>query len=261
MKILILFDGTVHSRKALTYGIGKVREGGGDVTVLQVFDRSQFVDYDAGPGAEDAARKEAAAQLQGARLLAEEQGAGIPVRIISVDGSAGTVLADMAAAEPFDLVMVPQRLKTAGKTVTRPVFVVPGTILVPVDNSGSAVETDRIVTEARATGAKVLLLGVVPIHLFGKEEKSELAHARKRTEGTIRQLKKELTDQGVEAMVLLRSGYPDEEILAAAEEHSVSLILLPSGGATPSELSKAAAVLMDGPQLPRWPIALLPGHV
>jgi len=38
----------------------------------------------------------------------------------------------------------------------------------------------------------------------------------------------------------------------------VSLILLPSGGTTPSELSKAAAILLDENEQVQWPVSLLP---
>ena len=55
MKILTIYDGTLQSKTALTYGINKVRERGGELIVLQVFQSSLFVDYDAGPMAEERA--------------------------------------------------------------------------------------------------------------------------------------------------------------------------------------------------------------
>ncbi|MHB8845943.1 MAG: universal stress protein [Nitrospirota bacterium] len=52
MNILVAYDGTLHAKKALRYGIEKAQAaGGGALTVLQVFDRALFVDYDAGPRA------------------------------------------------------------------------------------------------------------------------------------------------------------------------------------------------------------------
>ena len=50
------------------------------------------------------------------------------------------------------------------------------------------------------------------------------------------------------------AGYPDEEILKAAEEFAVSLIMLPTGGKTPSELTKAAAILLEEPERIRRPV-------
>jgi len=71
-------------------------------------------------------------------------------------------------------------------------------------------------------------------------------------------LKKLLAEQGIEVSESFRSGYPDEEILKEASERSVSLILLPSGGTTPSELSQAAAILLDENEQVQWPVSLLP---
>jgi hypothetical protein len=66
-----------------------------------------------------------------------------------------------------------------------------------------------------------------------------------------------LSKEGVEVLEVTRSGYPDEEILKAAEEYSVSLVMLPSGGKTPSELTKAASILLDEPKQLRLPIQIL----
>jgi nucleotide-binding universal stress UspA family protein len=66
-----------------------------------------------------------------------------------------------------------------------------------------------------------------------------------------------LAAEGVEVSEVLRSGYPDEEILKAAEEYAVSLIMLPAGGKTPSELTKAASILLDEPERARMPIELM----
>jgi len=66
-----------------------------------------------------------------------------------------------------------------------------------------------------------------------------------------------LKEQGIEVAEVVRSGYPDVEIIDVAKEHSVSLVLLPAGGKTPSELTKAAAILLDEPERLPMPIMLL----
>jgi nucleotide-binding universal stress UspA family protein len=66
-----------------------------------------------------------------------------------------------------------------------------------------------------------------------------------------------VSEQGVDVSEIIRSGYPDEEILKTAEEYSVSLIMLPAGGKTPSELTKAAAILLDEPDRLHMPVQLL----
>jgi nucleotide-binding universal stress UspA family protein len=70
-------------------------------------------------------------------------------------------------------------------------------------------------------------------------------------------IEKTLAGRGIETGKILRSGYPDEEILKAADEFSASLIIIAAGGDAPSELSKAAAILLDGPERTGSPVLLL----
>jgi nucleotide-binding universal stress UspA family protein len=259
MKILVAYDGTLNAKKALKYGIQKLLKTGGDMTVLQVFDSSLFVDYDAGPRAEELARSESARQLEDAKKFVSDIAMGLSVRFVAEEGSALAKIADQVSADRPDLVLAPPRLKEIATSLSCPVTIVPGTILVPVDNTASpAANIESIVTEAAATGSKVLLLGIVPVHLYSREERKELERVRKETESSVKELKKTLSAKGIETLDAVRSGYPDEEILRAAGEHAVSLILLPSGSTTPSELSKAAAILLDGTERFRWPVLLMP---
>ncbi len=92
----------------------------------------------------------------------------------------------------------------------------------------------------------------------GKVTKEELEQIRKKTAAKVKKLAKALHEKGIDTKHVTKEGYPDQEIIKAAEEHSVSLIMLPSGGTTPSELTKAAAILMDEPQRVRKLIYLLP---
>jgi nucleotide-binding universal stress UspA family protein len=259
MKILVAYDGTLHAKKALRYGIQKLQKTGGEMTVLQVFDSSLFVDYDAGPRAEEMARSESVRQLEEAKQIISENAAGLSVKIVVEEGNALRKIGDLVAAERHGLVIAPPRFKEIAASLSCPVTIVPGTILVPVDNSGSpAAGIDGIVHEAAATGSKVLVLGVVPVHLYNREEKKELERVRKETASAVKELRKKLSENGIETFEALRSGYPDEEILKAAGEHAVSLILLPSGSTTPSELSKAAAILLDDADRLKWPLFFLP---
>jgi len=259
MKILVAYDGTVHAKKALRYGIQKLAGSGGDLTVLQVFDSSLFVDYEAGPRAEEMARSEAGRQLEEARKIVSDSGPEVTATFVVEEGKALEKIASQAAMDRPDLVLAPPRFKEITNTLTVPVTIVPGTILVPVDNTGSpTANIDVIVREATATGSKVLVLGVVPVHLYSTEERKELERVKKETGAAVKELKKTLGARGIEAIDAIRSGYPDEEILKAAGESAASLILLPSGSTTPSELSKAAAILMDETERLKWPVFLLP---
>lgn len=259
MKILVAYDGTLHARNALAYGIQKAKEVSGEVILLQVFDAGLFVDYDGGPGAEEMARAEAARHLEDARTLISETAAGIPVQVFSEDGNTEEEILGFAVSERVDLVLAPPRYKSLMQKARCPVYLIPGTILMPVDNTDSALAgMDRLIREAVATGSRVLLLGVVPVHLYTRWEKKELDKVLKDTAGRLKKLKKALREHGLDAVDVLRPGYPDEEILKAADEYAVSLIMLPSGGTTPSELGKAASIILDEPQRMKRPVVLLP---
>lgn len=259
MNILVAYDGTLNAKKAIQYGIQKLLKSGGNMTILQVFDNSLFVDYDAGPRAEEMARSEAARQREEAMKIVRDSAGGLSVRFIAEEGNALAKIADQVSADRPDLVLAPPRYKEIATSLSCPVTIVPGMILVPVDNTNSpATNSDSIVLEAKATGSKVLVLGVVPVHLYSREERQELERVRKETASSVKELKKTLSAQGIETLEAVRSGYPDEEILKAASEYAVSLILLPSGSTTPSELSKAAAILLDETERLKWPVFLLP---
>ncbi len=259
MKILTLYNGTLQSKTALQYALNRVRDAGGELLVLQVFQSSLFVDYDAGPRAEEIARAEAARHLREAEVLIREAGGqGLAVRAITAEGDPIDETLRIAEAEKVELIIAPERYKAVVKRASCRVRLVPGTILVPVDSSEelSAV-MNSIVTEAAATRSSIVLVGIVPIHLYSRGEQAELELVRNSTVVAVKKIKQALSDQGLEVRDIMRSGYPDVEIMKAAEEYAATLIMLPAGGKTPSELTKAAAILMEEQERVKLPIHLL----
>jgi nucleotide-binding universal stress UspA family protein len=258
MKILVAYDGTIHAQNALKYGISKIREKGGEVLLLQVFDSTLFVDYDAGPKAVEMARVEAAQQLATARQIIQDTAAGISTRIISEEGDAEQTILGYAQAEHPELILAPPRYKALTKKASCPVCIIPGVILVPVDNTDTQLANmDSIRDEATATGSLVILLGIIPVHLYSREEKKELEKVKKETNTRLNKIDTMLVEAGVSAKKVLRSGYPDEEIMKAADEFSASLVILPSGGSTPSELRKAAAMILHESARLKMPFLLV----
>jgi nucleotide-binding universal stress UspA family protein len=252
MRILTIYDGTIQSKTALQYGLRKAKEQGGEVIVLHAFQSSRFIDYDAGPKAEEIARAEAAQHLDDAKAMIREAGQGVAVSIVSEEGEAEGAAVRLAGTERVDLLLASPRYKAIAKTAACAVLIIPGTILVPVDSSDTLLANKgHIIEEAKATGSKVLLLGIVPVHLYSAGEKKELEEVRKGTASAVRRVKNALSEQGIDVSDVIRSGYPDEEILKAAVDYAASLIMLPSGGKTPSELTKAAAILLDEPERAR----------
>ncbi len=259
MNIVSVYDGTLHSKTALQYGIRKIKEKGGELIVLHVFETSRFIDYDAGPKAEEIVRAESKRHLLDAESIIREEGKGVPIRLVTEEGDPEQEILRAAQAAKADLILATSRYKAISKKTGCPVYIIPGTILLPVDNSSAlSSSVEAVSAEAKATGSKVLLLGVVPVHLYSAGEQEEVNKVKAATAAIVAKIKKGLSEKGLECSEKIRSGYPDEEILRAAEEHAVSLIMLPSGGKTPSELSKAAEILRDEPERVKTPIYLIP---
>jgi nucleotide-binding universal stress UspA family protein len=258
MNIITIYDGTIQSKTALRYGLKKAKENDGVVIVLHVFQSSLFVDYDAGPKAEEIARAEVHKHKQDAENIILEAGQGVNVKILSVEGDPAEEALRVSDVVDAGLILASPRYRAIVKKATCPVYIMPGTILVPIGSSDlSLINREDIIEETRATGSKVLLLGIIPVHVYSAGEKAELDQVRKRTTAMVKKIKSALTKDGVEVSEAIKSGYPDEEILKAAEEYAASLIMLPEGGKTPSELTKAAAILLDEPERVRLPILLM----
>jgi nucleotide-binding universal stress UspA family protein len=258
VKILTLYDGTLHAKSALQYGIKSVREKGGELVVLHVFQSSLFVDYDAGPGALELASAESRQHRRDAENIIQKEGTDVKVRILTEEGDPEREILDVAATEHADLILAPPRYKSIVKKAPCPVYLIPGLILVPMDDTDVQFENkEKIVEEALSTGSRVLLLGIVPIHIYSREEKEELEKVRKDTGLRLNRMGKMLGERGIENEKIIRSGYPDEEIMRASIEFTASLIILPSGGSIPSELRKAALVILDEKDRMKSPLLLI----
>jgi nucleotide-binding universal stress UspA family protein len=245
MKALVAYDGSLNSKTSLKYGMQKVKERGGELVVLHVFNRNMFIDYDAGPGAEQLARIESARHVEEARRILE--GArDTKSSIVIEEGDPAEEIIRLAGVENVDIIFSPPGFKSIVKRAPCAVSIIPGYILVPLDNTDVPTSTlAQISEEVKATGSKVILLGIVPIHIYSKWEKTELEKVKRETSVLMKHVKKNLSERQVETKEIIRSGYPDEEILKVADEYPVSMIIMPAGGNEPSELSKAAAILSD----------------
>lgn len=262
MKILTVYDGTIHSKTALRYGLEQAREKKAELAVLQVFQSNLFLDYEGGPMAEDHARAEAARFRRDAdTIIAGAKGNALPVTVLYEEGDVVEETIAAATREKVTLVLAPPRYGALTKRAPCPVYIMPGKILVPVD-AADALQAglSDVIKEAKASGSSVLVLGIVPVHLYSPAEAAELGQIQRKTAAAVRRTRTAVSEQGVEASEVIRSGYPDEEILKAAEEFTASLIMLPAGGKTPSELTKAAAILLQEPDRVARPVYLLPAE-
>jgi nucleotide-binding universal stress UspA family protein len=112
MKVLVAYDGTLQSKDALRYGLEKAREKGGEVLALHIFNSSMFIDYEISPGALEAARRESAAQVEDAKLLIREEGAGVRTGIFVGEGDPENEVIRLAEERNVDVLLCPPRYKS-----------------------------------------------------------------------------------------------------------------------------------------------------
>lgn len=261
MKILVAYDGSLHSKKCLNYGLKKARKEGGELVALHVFHSAMFVGYGAGPGAEEKARSESSRYVEEAREIIRKEGEGLSVKILVEEGVPEDEILGLASKGNFDLLLAPPRFNSLVKKAACPVSIVPGAILVPVDHSARSLSIlQKVGEEAKESGSKVVLIGIVPVHMYGDSEKEEVEQVNNNTLAVLKESEETLRKMGIESEATVKSGFPDEEIMKVARKHAVSMIIFPEGGEVPSELAKAATLLLDEPEKLRQPVLLVPAE-
>ena len=112
MKIMVAYDGTTQAKEALVYGMDKVREKGGEVIALHVFNNNMFIDYDASVNAEAIARRESAGFVEEAKSLIREKGKGLSVSLFTADGNPEEEVVSFAKSQKVDVLLCPPKFKT-----------------------------------------------------------------------------------------------------------------------------------------------------
>lgn len=112
MKVLVAYDGTLQSKDALKYGVQQVREHGGEVVALHVFNSNMFIDYDAHPGAEEMARAESSRYVEDAKRLIAETGSDVNARIMIEEGVPAEEIIRYARIKNVDILLCPPRYKS-----------------------------------------------------------------------------------------------------------------------------------------------------
>jgi nucleotide-binding universal stress UspA family protein len=87
MKILVAYDGTLSAKDALRHGLQRVRDKGGELIALHVFNRDILPYYDASPQVNDKLAKEADKTVNEAEGIARQEGKGLKVTIVHREGS------------------------------------------------------------------------------------------------------------------------------------------------------------------------------
>jgi nucleotide-binding universal stress UspA family protein len=110
MKVLVAYDGTLQAKDALKYGVEKVKENGGEVVALNVFNNSMFADYDVF-GAEEAGRRESMRFAAEAKKILSETAEGLRTRVIFAEGNPEEETISYARENNVDLLLCPPRYK------------------------------------------------------------------------------------------------------------------------------------------------------
>ena len=110
MKVLVAYDGTLQAKDALKYGVEKVRENGGELVALHVFNSNQFIDYDVF-GAEEAGRTESMRHVAEARKILAETGKGLRTRVIVEEGNPEEETINYARENNVDLLLCSPRYR------------------------------------------------------------------------------------------------------------------------------------------------------
>jgi len=116
MKIMVAYDGTLQSKEALHHGLVRARETNGEMIALQVFDPRLFIDYDLAPNEREAARGEFARQLDEAKTIIRQDGAGVRAALFSAEGAPDEMILSVARQEHVDVLLCPPRFHSIIRT-------------------------------------------------------------------------------------------------------------------------------------------------
>jgi len=153
MKVLVAYDGTLHAKVALRYGLEKVRESGGELVALHVFNSDLFIDYDAIPEAEEIARRESLRYVEELEGIIREEGDGVKARIIVEDGNPEKEILSYAKTENVDILLCPPRYKSIVKKFRKMLNeqVTEASIYVCSNNAHSIIPSTGVTLHAAST--------------------------------------------------------------------------------------------------------------
>ena len=137
MKVLVAYDGTLQAKEALRYGSQKVKENGGELVALHVFNSGLFIDYDAHPGAVEMARRDSLRFVEEAKRLIAENGVLDYARVVSEEGVPSEEIMRYATEKNVDILLCPPRYKSVIKSFRR-----------VLDEKGRKAYEDTILDEA-----------------------------------------------------------------------------------------------------------------
>jgi nucleotide-binding universal stress UspA family protein len=248
VNVLVTHDGSADAESALRYSALKVKENGGGMISLYIL--QGLGDWE-GNFASRIRSLDAPCSLK--------SNGPVGLNVLLGKGDPKAEILDYTLTENIDLIVTVPSCSSFFQGTSIPVSMIPATILVPMDDRAMHESFIRQITgEALSTCSKLLLLGIVPIHLYNPSEEAELDAVKDATMKAIEQAASALSKRGIQVEEMLRMGYPDEEIIRAAEENRVSMIVIPCASNQSSELNKAGSIILDEIKQVNIPILYLP---
>lgn len=119
MRALIVYDGSIQAKDALRYGLKLVKEKGGDIILLSVFNSPLFIGYDAILGAVEMARRELEGYIEDARTIIRVEGDGIRTRIVMGEGDPEEEILNYLTERYIDILICPPRYRFIIKRYNR----------------------------------------------------------------------------------------------------------------------------------------------
>jgi nucleotide-binding universal stress UspA family protein len=248
VNVLITHDGSADAESALRYGALKVRENGGGKISLYIFKDAGFgeVDYSSPDRTLD-------------DLCRQKSSGPFELKVLIGKGDPEREILDHLQQEEVDLIVTVPSCTAFLRGSSIPVSPVPATILAPMDDRVMQESMiNHIAGEALSSCSRVLLLGIVPIHLYNPSEETELDAVKAETIKSMELAAAELNNRGIQVEEMLRLGYPDEEIIRTAETSGASMIIIPCDSDQQSELNKAASIILDELKQVNIPVLYVP---
>ncbi len=117
-------------------------------------------------------------------------------------------------------------------------------ILVAIDNTMPPLDVvEYAIKIARGTNSGLIVLGIIPAYLYTWE--TVPVEIEEATRKTLNSVKEAAERSGIKVIDIIRSGYPDEEIMKISTENNVSVVIIPTRKGIVSELRKAATILVN----------------
>lgn len=119
MRALVIYDGTLEAREGLRYGLKLVKERGGDLVCLNIFNITTFIGYEAIPMVEELARKEFYSYIEEAKRIISLEGNGVRTKMITEEGEPEEEIINFITDRYVDILFCPPRYSSIIKKYNR----------------------------------------------------------------------------------------------------------------------------------------------